>query len=121
MIATVLLATAISVTETRSPIPSFAVFLPIINFWICSISHCIPPALEVKAAKPPDKSDNRNISFIPKKPLYTSFERERKEKSLDIIPIKPEIIIPLVRTIKTFKPLIAITKTVIYGKIFKRL
>ena len=111
MIATVLLATAISVTATRNPTPTLAVLGPIINFWICSISHWTPPALVVIVASPPVSKDNKKISFIPINPLYISFENVKKVKSPYIKPITPDKIIPDVNTTKTFIPTIANTRT----------
>ena len=121
IIATVLLATAISVTATKRPTPILALFFPIIIFWIWSINHCIPPAFVAIAANPPVRSERRNISFIPRKPLYISFVKESKVKFPKANPIIPERNIPQVRTIKTFTPTIARIRTTRYGTTFKKL
>lgn len=70
IINTVLFAIAISVIDTKADIPSSADFLPFTNFYTFINKNDIPPDLLAISANPPVSKDNKNISFIPVKPLY---------------------------------------------------
>ena len=69
IMATVLFATAISAKETNKPIPSFALFLPTINFCTVFITQSIPPSLVTICAIPPVRRERTKISVMFVKPL----------------------------------------------------
>ena len=115
IIATVLLATAISTMDTRAAMPSSPDFSPFANLLIFEIIQFIPPSLLTIFDKPPIRSDNKNISNIPVKPSHIVWDMTNRSNPFFISKRRAERTIPPVKTKKTFAPVKANTSTNRYG------